>query len=240
MWMNTKLAAIRRWPTPGLASLTLEACLDFEPGQYANLGLRLDGKREKRPYSLASPPGAPVEVLVAAVPGGGFTSHLLELEPGDPLELSATPAGFFTLAEVPEDWTRTLWMVATGTGLGPYLSILRAGRPWPRFERAVLVHGVRERGDLAFADELRAMDRVDYVPLVSREDPPDDGLAGRCTVLLDSGALEGRAGPLGDDAHVMLCGNPKMVSEMSERLAARGLERSTRNHRGRVTVERYW
>ncbi|MCK6555505.1 ferredoxin--NADP reductase [Candidatus Binatia bacterium] len=224
--IETRLADRREW-APGLVTLTLATTLgDFEPGQWTNVALDLDGNRVRRAYSLASAPGAPAELFVSRVSGGGLTPKLIELAPGDALLLDPNPLGFFTLKWVPD--ARELWMLATGTGLAPYVSMLRQGDVFSRFERIVVVHGVREDSQLAYRDEIRAR-RVEYVPAVS-------ALNGRITALIARGELviDPRR------AHVMLCGNPAMIEEASSMLAERGLRRHRQRKPGHVTVESYW
>src|SRR5687767_10780019 len=142
-WSEGRLIARHDW-APGLFSLTVDASIEpFQPGQFVNLALDVGGTIERRSYSIASPPGAPLEFLVAEVPEGKLTPGLTRLAPGDRLLVEPKPQGFFTLRWVPD--APELWLVATGTGLGPFLSILRSDEPWERFERVVLAHSARDR-----------------------------------------------------------------------------------------------
>lgn len=243
-WLETRVARRREW-APGLVSLTLADPMgDFEAGQWANIALEVDGARERRAYSLASPPGAPAELYVALVPGGRFTPRLFELEAGAPIEIERQPQGFFTARWLPE--AKDLWLVATGTGLAPYLSMLRSGA-LESFDRVVLVHGVRQASHLGYREELEARVRqsdghLSYVPVVSREPDAAGVLHGRITGLIASGELERAAGiQLSPDAsHLMLCGNPQMIEEASSLLAERGLLKHRQRKPGHVTVESYW
>jgi ferredoxin--NADP+ reductase len=229
----------------GLVTITVEAAIQpFKPGQFVNLGLVVDGAFVNRAYSLASPPGAPLEFYVARIEEGGFTPRLFDNALGSALYVEVRAHGFFTLDYVPP--ARELWCVATGTGLGPFLSILRAEETWHRFERVVVVHGARVAPHLAYQDTLAEIaaardGRLTYVPVLSRE-ASDACLPGRVTDAYVSGALEARAGIALDPArsHVMLCGNPEMIADMSERLAARGLRRHRVRKPGHVTIEKYW
>jgi ferredoxin--NADP+ reductase len=235
----------RTW-APGLATLTIDAAIEpFEPGQFVNLARASDGDVLRRAYSLASPPGAPLSFLVTRVDGGAFTPFLLACEPGDPLLVERKPQGFFTLRYVPP--AADLWLVATGTGLGPFLSILGAGEPFRRFERVVLVHGVREQAHFAHRDELEAMVRVhtgkfSVIRAVSRGEGSEGALRGRVTGLLRSGELERAAGLslAPERSHLMLCGNPAMTDEMIEILAPRGIVRHRVRKPGHITIEKYW
>src|SRR6185369_3994559 len=152
--------------------------------------------------------------------------------------------GFFTMAEVPE--AETLWCISTGTGIGPFLSILRTADPWQKFGRVVLVHAVRIVADLAYRDVIEGVSRAHrgaftFVPVVSRE-PHAEALPGRIPALIADGRLESRAGqPLtADNAHAMLCGNPAMVDDVQAVLGARGMRRHRRREPGHITLETYW
>jgi ferredoxin--NADP+ reductase len=243
MFRDTKIQRRTLW-APGLVSLVLDPPNPaFVPGQFFQLGVRgPDGELIRRSYSAASAPGQPLEFLLSEVPSGALTPRLCALGEGDILELDDVPLGFFTLAEVPA--CDTLWLVATGTGLGPFLSMLRSEDALERFNQVVVVHGAPSRARLAYADEVRALSQgknARYVPCVSREEPPEDGLAGRVTEVLTSGALEAKAGVSIDArAHVLLCGNPAMIDDMVGLLRGRGLEKHRRRAPGHFNFEKYW
>jgi len=243
MFRDTTIQRRTEWAS-GLVSLVLDGPTPpFVPGQFFQLGVRgQDGELIRRSYSAASGPGRPLEFLLSEVPGGALTPKLCALGEGDTLELDDVPLGFFTLAEVPA--CDTLWLVATGTGLGPFLSMLRAEGALERFNQVVIVHGAHERARLAHADEVRALTRgrnARYVPCVTREEPPEDGLRGRVTDLLTKGELEAAAGtPVDASAHVLLCGNPAMIDDMVGLLRARGLEKHRLRAPGHFNFEKYW
>lgn len=238
-WLDTKIAERHEW-APGLVTLKLEGSLSpFEAGQWANISLEIDGERVRRAYSLASAPGAPPELFVTLVPGGRFSPRLFELRPGNPLQIEKQPQGFFTLRWLPP--AKELWLLATGTGLAPFVSMLRSGEVLARFERVVVVHGARTLGELAYRDELARLP-VGYVAAVTRE-PGAEGVShGRITTLLSSGALEEAAGLALDPerSHLMLCGNPQMIEEVSELLAPRGFRKHRQRKPGHLTAESFW
>jgi ferredoxin--NADP+ reductase len=244
-WIETKIAHRRDW-APGLMSLELEARAEtFVPGQFINLGLDLGGSRLKRSYSLASAPGQPCEVYLSLVPEGGLTPALFERRQGDALWLDDRALGFFTLDHIPA--AERAWLVATGTGLGPFLSMLRSPTIWQRFSRIVLVHGVRYVSHLGYADELARLvaehpGQLDYVAAVTREAAPPGVLSGRLPALLASGELERRLDLELDRArdHVLLCGNPAMITEVQALLGTRGLDKHRPRKPGHVTIESYW
>ena len=139
-----------------------------------------------------------------------------------------------------------LWCLSTGTGLGPFLSILRTPEPWEKFGRVVLVHAVRYGNELTYGEVIAGIADLHrgaftYVPIVSRETHPG-ALRGRIPELIGDGRLESRAGlPLtAENSHAMLCGNPAMVDDTQRSLNARGMRRHRRKEPGHITVETYW
>jgi|APFre7841882724_1041349.scaffolds.fasta_scaffold14105_5 ferredoxin--NADP+ reductase len=248
-WVEGRIVDVRRW-TDNLLSLRVHAPeVTFTAGQFAKLALPAPpGAKEPmlgRPYSFVNPPGAPAhEFYFVVVPGGPLSPRLAALGPGDRLWLLARANGFFTVDEVPP--APSLWCLATGTGLGPFLSILRTPAPWQKFPRVVLVHAVRYARELVYAEEIADIARAHpdafrFVPVVSREDRPE-ALRGRIPALLADGQIEARAGlALGPDtAHAMLCGNPQMVDDTQALLGERGMRRHRRREPGHITVETYW
>jgi ferredoxin--NADP+ reductase len=245
--VRSRITERKEW-SAGLISITVEQAADFTPGQFFNLGLDCAGKIVRRSYSAASPPGAPLEFLLSEVPRGELTPRLFALGVGDEVLIDTAPLGFFTLKEVPE--TKHLWLVATGTGLGPYLSMLRAGALWGRFARVTVVHGVREATQLAYGDELRGLEHraaelnyfpeLNYVPVLSRASDEPTMQSGRITHAWDTGALEKAAGHFDHDSHMLLCGNPQMIEDMASRLQDRGFERHRRRQAGHYNFEKYW
>jgi len=237
-WVAGEVTARRDW-TDELFTLTVRAEIEpFVAGQFLRLGLVEEDRLVSRAYSVASAPGAPLEFYVALVPGGALTPALHALGPGDALAVSARPAGHFTLERVPD--APALWLIATGTGLAPYLSMLRAGELWDRWGRVVLVHGARMHADLAYGEEIRQIRETHglrYLPVVSREPPGQGVLGGRIPQRVAE--LEAAAGVAlaPETSHVLLCGNPAMIEEMEALLAERGMKPG---RGGSVTVERYW
>ena len=248
-WVEGRVVDVRRW-TDNLLSLRVHAPeVTFTAGQFAKLALPAPpGAKEPmlgRPYSFVNPPGAPAhEFYFVVVPEGPLSPRLAALVPGDRLWLLARANGFFTIDEVPQ--APSLWCLATGTGLGPFLSILRTPAPWQKFPRVVLVHAVRYARELVYADEIAGIGRAHpdafrFVPVVSRDDH-QGVLRGRIPALLADGQIEARAGlALGPDtAHAMLCGNPQMVDDAQTLLGDRGMRRHRRREPGHITVETYW
>ena len=241
-WVPGVVRERRDW-SADLFTLRLHAEVGaFEAGQFFRLGLSREGVWLSRAYSVASAPGEPLEFYVVTVPEGALSPALHLLNPGDALGVSARAAGHFTLARVPD--APVLWMIATGTGLAPYLSMVRTEEPWRRFGRIIVVHGVRHAVDQAYRDELAALSaahdgRLTRVPVLSRERAP--GLiSGRIPACIAE--IEEAAGaPLSrESSQVMLCGNPDMLTEMAELLAKRDMPRHRAALPGNVHMERYW
>ncbi|MBK9115733.1 MAG: ferredoxin--NADP reductase [Betaproteobacteria bacterium] len=248
-WVEGRVAGKRHW-TQALVSLQVAAPeVTFAAGQFGRLALPAPpGHNEPmigRPYSFVNPPDAqPHEFYFIVVPGGPLTPRLAALAVGDPVWLAPRANGFFCVGEVPP--ADVLWCLATGTGLGPFLSMLRTPEPWSRFQRVVLVHAVRRAEELTYRDEIAGIGRAQpgafaYVPMVSREAQPG-ALAGRIPAAIADGRLEAAVGIAlsAENAHAMLCGNPAMVDDTQQVLAARGMRRHRRKEPGHVTVETYW
>jgi len=244
-YIEARVVARHHW-APRLMTLTIDAPVPpFEPGQFLNLGLELDGRVVRRSYSIASAPGEALEFLLTELAEGALTPALFRLEVGAPVLVDAQAQGFFTLRWVPP--AGDLWMIATGTGLAPYISMLRAGEVLRRFERIVVVHGVREAAQLAYAGEIQQLcaahpGRISYVPLLSREEPAAGMLAGRIPSAIQDGRLESAAGVelSPERSHVLLCGNPAMIDDTMRVLGERGLRRHRVRNPGHVTTEKYW
>ena len=225
-------------------TLRLAERATFRPGQFMNLGLALPSGFMSRSYSLASAPGEQLEVLLARVGEGALTPALFDLQLGAEVSLDPKPQGFFTFDFVPPH--RELWMLATGTGLGPFLSMLRSGEAFERAAKVILVHGTRGPTELAHRTELEALvaarrGHFSYIPVLSRQHEAG-ALPGRVTTTLASGELERRAETRldADASHVLLCGNPAMIDEVTGQLAERGLRRHRQRTPGHITTEKYW
>jgi ferredoxin--NADP+ reductase len=238
-----KIAARRVW-APGLVSLTIDAPIEpFAPGQFVNLGLELGGRLVRRSYSLASAPLAQPEFYLTALESGELSPALLDLDVGAELLVDPKPQGFFTLDWVPE--AAELWMLATGTGLAPFLSMLRSGDVLERFEHVVLVHGVREPSHLAYRSEIQELARggkLSLVPVLSRDPSALGVVHGRIPAALVDGRLEEAAARSlsPERSHLMLCGNPAMIDDTIHALEPRGFRRHRTRKPGQITTEKYW
>ena len=246
--------SVRRWcDTLFSFTLTRPAHFRFSAGQFARLGIEVvaaDGTVERvfRAYSVVSSPFAEtLEFFSIVVPDGAFTSRLQHLQVGDTLLLEKIAYGFLTLARFQQPAPHDLWLLATGTGLAPFLSILQDFAPWQQYQQIILAYSVRTRAELAYTTEIEqiAADfgadgaRFVFVPIVTRD--TGEGLRQRLPVLIEHGQLEQAAGVSLDvsRSHVMLCGNPQMVEDTRNALKARGLVMNRRGE-GNIAVENYW
>ena len=235
----------KHW-TDRLYSLKVDAEIKaFSSGQFGRLGLEIDGEEVARPYSFVNTPSDPyLEFYSIVVPDGLLSSRLYQLQSGDKVWVAASPAGFFTLDEVPEG--RELWMLSTGTALGPFLSILKTDTPWQRFGKIVLVHAVRTEEELTYQETMesfkqRAPEQFTMIPFVSREEI-SYALPGRVPAAIEDGSLETRADTLlaTESSQVMICGNPAMVQDTTDILKAKGFKKNRRRTPGNITTENYW
>jgi len=210
--------------TPSLFTLraSRDAGFRFRAGQFARLGVsKADGSVVWRAYSMVSSPHDEfLEFFSIVVPGGEFTSELSRLREGDTLLVDKQAFGYLTLDRFVDG--RDLWLLATGTGIAPFLSILQDFEVWERFERIILVYSAREATELAYRELIA-------------------GLAGR-DYLAGHGELERVAGVALSPEHsrVMLCGNPQMIDDTRALLKQRGLQLSLSRRPGQVAVENYW
>ena len=216
---------------------TRDASLRFENGHFVMLGLPVDGKPLLRAYSIASANYEDhLEFFSIKVHNGPLTSRLQHLKPGDDIIISRKPVGTLVLHDLLPG--KRLYLLSTGTGLAPFLSIIRDPHTYERFDKVVLVHGVRTVSDLAYHDYLThelpqhelvgesVRKQLVYYPTATREPFRYNG---RLTELINSGKLFADAGLPSftpDDDRAMLCGSPSMLTDTRKLLDARGFAAS--------------
>lgn len=228
----------------------------FIPGQYVALGLPASAPRPnhfpperepvegdkiiKRAYSIGSAPSQreSLEFYVAIVPDGALTSRLVLLKEGDRLFAAPKITGTFTLEGVPVD--HNLVLVATGTGLAPFISMVRSPETWSPNRSITIIHGVRHSSDLAYDQELHQLaserPQFRYIPMVSRDEPSWTGYRGRVPTLFERNELILNTAR----DHVFLCGNPGMIDSMEQLLTPRGYTTHSKKTPGNLHVEKYW
>ncbi|MQY51097.1 ferredoxin--NADP reductase [Rhodocyclus tenuis] len=213
---------------------TRQAGLRFENGQFVMVGLaQAEGRPLLRAYSIASPNYAEyLEFFSIKVENGPLTSRLQHLQPGDEVLVGHKPTGTLTLHDLKPG--KRVYLLSTGTGLAPFISLIQDPLIYERFQQVILVHGVRRVSDLAYAsfirDELPRNEyfgeavraQLLYYPTVTREEFPQRG---RITAQIDNGQLSANLGlpPLDPaDDRVMLCGSAAMLKDCRALLDARG------------------
>jgi ferredoxin--NADP+ reductase len=228
---------------------TRDAGLRFSNGHFTMIGLKVEGKPLLRAYSIVSANYEDhLEFLSIKVPDGPLTSRLQHVQPGDAIVVGRKPTGTLLIDHLTP--AKRLYMMSTGTGLAPFMSIVRDPATYERFEEVILVHGVREVDELAYHDLLvehlpqheflgdivRAQLR--YYPTVTRE--PYRNM-GRITELVETGKLFTDLGvPPIDPAEdrVMICGSPSMLRDLKHALEARGFHEGSTSTPGDFVIER--
>jgi ferredoxin--NADP+ reductase len=249
-WVPKKLFSIETTRDPEF---------NFKAGQFARLGLPAGHDNAEIPtiwraYSMVTAPAQDkLGFYSIVVPEGEFSPRLAELRPGDSICIDRTAFGFLTIDRFARGGD--LWLLATGTGLSAYLSMLQDGNTWTQFDRIILVHGVRTIAELAYQAEIRDWDRnfsspgpagapraqLTYLPIPTREALPGMPQE-RITTLIANRQLENLAGrPLDPQvSKVMLCGNPDMLGEARKLLTGLGFAVGRRGNLGNLAVENYW
>jgi len=202
-----------------------------------------------RAYSVASSPYDEfIEFFSVVIPQGEFTSKVNHIQVDDSLLLNTTPFGYLTLARYQLPLPNDLWLLATGTGLAPFLSILKTIDVWQQYQRIILVYSARTSQELAYQAEIGSIKSIYgdngaafvFLPIVTRE-ADYAGEKARVPNLILSGKLTELVGQKLDKerSHVMLCGNPQMVEDTKEALKSIGLTMNRRGE-GNIAVENYW
>jgi len=228
---------------------TRDPLVQFSNGHFVMIGMMLGEKKVMRAYSIASPNSADhLEFLSIVVPNGPLTSNLRNIVPGDKLIVGRKPTGTLVVDYLKPG--KNLYLLATGTGLAPFLAIIRDPLTYERFENIVLVHGVREVAELAYHDLLCEdlnttgdfavirCDRFKYYPTVTRQDFRNTG---RITDRIKDGKLFTDLGlPVLNslDDRVMICGSPSMLSELRIMLDHQGFSEGNTTQAGEYVIEK--
>lgn len=246
-----RVLSVHHW-TDTLFSFTTtrDPTFRFENGQFVMIGLKVDGKPLMRAYSIVSANYEDyLEFYSIKVPDGPLTSRLQHLKVGDELLVSRKPTGTLLLHDLKPG--KHLWLLSTGTGLAPFMSIIKDPETYERFDKVVLVHGTRYVRELAYDDFItkelpnheflgeEVRKKLIYYPTVTREPFRNQG---RITTLIETGELWRNVGlPPLDPAHdrAMICGSPAMLDDLTKLLDSRGFEISPRiGEPGDYVIER--
>lgn len=243
--------SVRHWNAHLFSfAITRPPSFRFRSGEFVMVGLPSGGRPLLRAYSIASPAYAEeLEFLSIKVPDGPLTSRLQTIQPDDPVFLGRKPTGTL-VADALTPGSR-LFLLSTGTGLAPFLSLIRDPDIYERFGQVVVAHSARQVSDLAFRIELesqlagdplvrdQALLQLSYVPTVTREPFRTQG---RLSTLIDDGRLfERLKGPRRFDPaidRVMMCGSMAMIRDFSARLSALGFKEGSNAKPGQFVVER--
>lgn len=273
--IRVKVIEVTRWaPTLLSFKVTRPDGFKFTAGQFVRLGIHgkdlqyfannhetklITSETQDKPidlegyvfraYSVASSPYDEfIEFFSVVIPHGEFTSKVNHIQVGDSLLLNTTPFGYLTLARYQLPLPNDLWLLATGTGLAPFLSILKTIEVWQQYQRIILVYSARTSQELAYQAEIDAIKSIYgdngaafvFLPIVTRE-ADYAGEKARIPNLILSGKLTELVGQKLDKerSHVMLCGNPQMVEDTKEALKSIGLTMNRRGE-GNIAVENYW
>lgn len=220
----------------------------FMNGQFIMIGLEVDGKPLMRAYSIASANYEEhMEFFSIKVQDGALTSRLQNIQPGDKLLTSIKPTGTLLVEDLLPG--KNLYLLSTGTGLAPFMSVIKDPEVYERFDKVILTHGVREVSELAYEETIRELpnneyfgEMIDgkllYYPTVTREDYHTQG---RLTDALVEGKIQEKLGlpPLSvEDDRFMICGSPSMLKDFCAILDERGFKETRRGVYAEYVIER--
>jgi len=231
---SEKVLSVEHWSDTLFSfTTTRDPSFRFESGHFVMLGIDLGGKKLMRAYSIASPHYEDkLEFLSIKVPDGALTSKLQLIQPGQEVLVSDKPVGTLVVRDLKP--AKNLYLFSTGTGLAPFMSIIQDPETYEKFEKVVLLHGVRTKAELAYRDFITnalpnheflgemISNQLIYYPSVTREEFENRG---RITDHINSGKLAADTGlpPLNPETdRAMICGGPAMLSELSAMLDSRG------------------
>ncbi len=245
-----KILSVHHW-TEKLFSFTTtrDPSFRFLNGQFTMIGIEIEGKPLMRAYSMVSANyEETLEFLSIKVPDGPLTSRLKDVKPGDTLLVNSKAVGTLILQNVLPG--KHLYLLSTGTGMAPFMSIIKDPETYERFEKVILVHGTRQVGELAYDEYLRdelpnneffgeqVRNQLIYYPTVTREAYVNQG---RITDLIEAGKLESDIGLPRinkDDDRVMICGSPEMLRDLKNMFEARGWDEGNMSTPGHFVIER--
>ncbi len=242
--MQTVKLTSRREVAPAIFELvfTRPEGWTFEAGQFARIGLPVQGADPVfRAYSIAGSPEAPsLRLLVKIVEGGMLSPRLCALNPGDEVLLDGCAQGNLLPARI--SGGNTLWMLATGSGLAPFMAMTGDDKTLAAWEKLVLVIGARTRSEVDGLAAYAASETKVPLTILTAASREEGELAGRIPALIESGALEAKAGSAftPESARLLLCGNPDFIRDTRALMKARGIVSPRLGKPGQLLVESLW
>ncbi len=248
--MTETVTSVHHWNNSLFSfKTTRDAGFRFKNGHFVMVGLEHEGKPLLRAYSIASANYEDeLEFFSIKVPDGPLTSKLQHLKIGDEVLIGKKPLGTLVTDEMLPG--KNLYLLGTGTGLAPFMSIIKDYEVYEQFDKIILAHGVREVSELAYSDYIEnelpqheyfgdmVREKLLYYPTVTREDYKNNG---RLTDLMTSGKLFhdlGLSKPNLEDDRFMLCGSPSMLKDMTAILDERGFNEVRSGNQGHYVIER--
>lgn len=245
-----RVLSVRHWNERLFSfTTTRDSGLRFRSGQFLMMGIEVDGRPLLRAYSVASAHYEDhLEFYSIKVPNGPLTSRLARIRPGDAVYVSRKPTGTLVLANLLPG--RRLYLLGTGTGLAPFMSLIHDPEVYELFDEVVVVHGVRTVSELGYSDYIRndlpanelvgeeVRAKLRYYPTVTREPFENQG---RITHLIGNGRLAADLGMPAlapDDDRVMICGSTAMLRDMASLLEERGFREGSSGDAGHYVIER--
>ena len=249
-FLDETVLSVHHW-TDRLFSFTTtrDTALRFSNGHFTMIGLRVDGKPLLRAYSIVSPNYEEhLEFLSIKVQDGPLTSRLQHIQVGDKIVVGKKPTGTLLIDYLLP--AKNLYLLGTGTGVAPFLSVIRDPATYEKFEKVILVHGVRQVNELAYHDYIThelpqheflgemVTNQLLYYPTVTREPFRNQG---RMTDLFEAGAIEASFGlpklnPAND--RVMICGSPEMLRDLKAMMEKRHFTEGSTTTPGDFVIER--
>lgn len=245
-----RVLTVHHW-TESLFSFTTtrDPSFRFLNGQFTMIGIEVEGKPLMRAYSMVSANyDETLEYLSIKVPDGPLTSRLMHIQPGDHLLVNSKAVGTLILQNMLPG--KNLYLLSTGTGMAPFMSVIKDPETYERFEKVILVHGVRNVAELAYQDYLQnelqkneffgeqVRKQFIYYPTVTREAYKNQG---RITDLIAESKLEKNIGlqPMcREHDRVMICGSPEMLRDLKSMFTAKGWDEGNMSEPGHFVIER--
>ncbi|CAD83275.1 ferredoxin--NADP reductase [Candidatus Blochmanniella floridana] len=246
-WILGKVLNIRHW-TNQLFSITINAKIDtFIAGQFSKIGIKINNKIIQRAYSHLNAPNNPnLEFYITKVTSGTLTNLLHTLQIGDTIMISKQSYGQFILDKIPNH-SNYLWMIATGTGISPYLSILESfDKRLYLFLKIILIHATRYSKNLNYLPKMTELQKAYngklLIQTILSREYSFNSMYGYIPTLIENNTLEKKIGLyLNNNSYVMLCGNPQMITDTKKILKKKyNMKNHSHKNTGNIIQERYW